>query len=620
MAKALARAIYNNGGSLTLTNSELTGFARGGNGADGGRGGVGGLAGGLNHAGAAGGAGGNAGSGGWAVGGSIYNSGNGTVVIQNGSATNVTGTATGGVGGNGSTGGQGGTGGDGSGNGGAGASGGLAGAGGSAIGGGIYNDTGSINITVGSLLGNSFGGSGGNGGNGGSGGNATTLVGTTGAGGPGGDGQNGGSAGISAGGALYNNAGAVTIKAATISGGAGHATLITSGTGGQAGSGGTGDTSDLTSLGGAAGHAGSGGVGAQAAGGAIYSAGGTILVDSSTIARSLAEGGDGGQAGLGGFGGNGNLHGGAAQTSPNGGTGGDAHGGAIVVFGGTLTLSGDTFYGDQALGGSGGAGGVGGASGAAGAQAGIGVVGGLGGDGGSGFGGVVDLLGGTLNIVNGTFAEDVGIGFNSTAGGSGGQGGAGGGYLTNEVPANGGAGGIGGNGMGGALHTSGGTLNLTNATLSTNEAIAGIGGGGGIGGTASASNGATGGTGQASGGGIAVDAGSVKVLNSIVAGNTADTNSPDVVGLFTSLGGNLIGNASGSSGFGGTDQVGSTGSPIDPMLGPLQANGGPTLTMALLAGSSAINGDSECPGHRSTRRTANHPARHWRLRSAVLQP
>jgi hypothetical protein len=37
------------------------------------------------------------------------------------------------------------------------------------------------------------------------------------------------------------------------------------------------------------------------------------------------------------------------------------------------------------------------------------------------------------------------------------------------------------------------------------------------------------------------------------------------------------------------NQVGSADAPIDPLLGPLQDNGGPTLTHALLSGSPAID-------------------------------
>jgi hypothetical protein len=37
------------------------------------------------------------------------------------------------------------------------------------------------------------------------------------------------------------------------------------------------------------------------------------------------------------------------------------------------------------------------------------------------------------------------------------------------------------------------------------------------------------------------------------------------------------------------DQVGTAAAPLDPLLGPLQNNGGPTKTHALLAGSPAID-------------------------------
>jgi hypothetical protein len=61
------------------------------------------------------------------------------------------------------------------------------------------------------------------------------------------------------------------------------------------------------------------------------------------------------------------------------------------------------------------------------------------------------------------------------------------------------------------------------------------------------------------------------------------------MGNFSSAGYNLVGAADGSSGWSGLDQVGTTNSPIDPLLGPLQDNGGPTLTMALRWGSPAID-------------------------------
>jgi hypothetical protein len=66
---------------------------------------------------------------------------------------------------------------------------------------------------------------------------------------------------------------------------------------------------------------------------------------------------------------------------------------------------------------------------------------------------------------------------------------------------------------------------------------------------------------------------------------------PDTHGSYISQGYNLIGNVSTfTTGFNGPgDQVGTEAAPIDPKLGPLAANGGPTLTHALLANSPAID-------------------------------
>ena len=66
----------------------------------------------------------------------------------------------------------------------------------------------------------------------------------------------------------------------------------------------------------------------------------------------------------------------------------------------------------------------------------------------------------------------------------------------------------------------------------------------------------------------------------------------DLVGGFTSRGFNLIGMADGSTGFTNgisADQVGGNENPINPLLGPLQMNGGLTPTHALLWGSPAID-------------------------------
>jgi hypothetical protein len=55
---------------------------------------------------------------------------------------------------------------------------------------------------------------------------------------------------------------------------------------------------------------------------------------------------------------------------------------------------------------------------------------------------------------------------------------------------------------------------------------------------------------------------------------------------------NLIGNADGSNGLGignSGDLLGSTANLLNPHLGTLNLNGGPTQTLALLSGSPAIN-------------------------------
>jgi hypothetical protein len=81
-----------------------------------------------------------------------------------------------------------------------------------------------------------------------------------------------------------------------------------------------------------------------------------------------------------------------------------------------------------------------------------------------------------------------------------------------------------------------------------------------------------------------------RMRNSIVALNVA-SSSPDIFGLMASDGFTLIGNNSGSniSPTQGSDQIGTQAAPIDPLLAPLQDNGGPTFTHALLIGSPAID-------------------------------
>jgi CSLREA domain-containing protein len=95
------------------------------------------------------------------------------------------------------------------------------------------------------------------------------------------------------------------------------------------------------------------------------------------------------------------------------------------------------------------------------------------------------------------------------------------------------------------------------------------------------------------GGGIEIPSGiraTFTFKNTIVAANDAGLFGPDVRGFFTSQGHNLIGQSECTVGcFTNEDQVGTSANPIDPMLGPLANNGGPTKTHALLEGSPAID-------------------------------
>jgi len=86
--------------------------------------------------------------------------------------------------------------------------------------------------------------------------------------------------------------------------------------------------------------------------------------------------------------------------------------------------------------------------------------------------------------------------------------------------------------------------------------------------------------------------------NTIVAGNTG-SSTPDIRfngGTITTAGYNLLGDNSGIETIfpagnpnANQDIVGTSASPVNPLLGPLQNNGGTTPTHALLLGSLAIN-------------------------------
>ncbi|BDI19224.1 hypothetical protein ANSO36C_50260 [Nostoc cf. commune SO-36] len=151
-----------------------------------------------------------------------------------------------------------------------------------------------------------------------------------------------------------------------------------------------------------------------------------------------------------------------------------------------------------------------------------------------------------------------------------------------------------------------GTAALTNSTVSGNQALED---GGGIynltrvsliNSTITNNTGDSNGDGVGNGGGVfssesdIYNAPLAVVGNTIIAGNfdkstSGDINSDVSGSSFTDLGNNLIGNQTGSTSFTTSTLVGTNASPIDPKLGPLQNNGGSTLTYSLLADSPAIN-------------------------------
>lgn len=158
--------------------------------------------------------------------------------------------------------------------------------------------------------------------------------------------------------------------------------------------------------------------------------------------------------------------------------------------------------------------------------------------------------------------------------------------------------------FGGGLYARG-SLKLINSTVSGNTVLGSPSSGGGVlvdGGTTAeiGSSTITLNTANTRGRGIAADtfisggAISVRVGGTIIAGNLGDPNlnAADTYGEYVSLGFNLIGIVGNLSGFTNgakADQVGSSVTPINPMLAPLGNNGGPTETHALLAGSPAID-------------------------------
>jgi hypothetical protein len=287
-------------------------------------------------------------------------------------------------------------------------------------------------------------------------------------------------------------------------------------------------------------------LGGSGSGGAIFN-NGTLEVRGSAF---LGNGANGAVAGPGGM---------------PGAPGGDGSGGAIYNQG-NLWLDSSTLENNGATGGAGGTG----ADGHPWMD--IATDGGTGGTGGLGAGGGL-FNSGTATAVNTTFAGNFG------GGGPGGTGGTGGtGQL---IGGNGGSGGTGGAGFG-AIYDSSGLLYLTNCTLALNGGSGGAAGAGGMGGGhLSLSSGLSGASGLS--GTSGVGSGGIKSIGCPLVNTILATNSGNCFGWVTDGGHNL--SSDGTCAFTGVGSMNNT----DPKLGPLANNGGPTLTMALLPGSPAIN-------------------------------
>lgn len=490
-------------------------------------------------------------------------------------------------------------------------------AGGDGLGGGIYN-TGTLTLTGVTVAGNTAnGGIGGTGvlpyGSGGSGGtgkggglyNSGTLIlldslvsANTAAGGAGGTSptSRGGSGGSGFGGGIYNVGtiviGNSTISSSTVAGGAGG-----SGNGGSIG-----------------------GPGGIAQGGGMYNTN-TVSLTNSTVSENDATGGDGGTGGNGNDGSGGGIYnsgsvtllsspitgnvvsGGNGTAGLYGGDGGSGYGGGIYNSG-ALTATDNTISENA-------------------------VIGGISAYGGQGTGG---MGGGLYNLdvaalVSTTVSDNSASGGNAALGGyyNGAAGsGLGGGIYTGDMLAvtssvissntvSGGtavANGLGGSATGGGIFDLS-ALSIANSTISANTAAGGTGGlYGGVGGTGSGGGiydlatmtvsestisgntarggSGSGGLGNGTGGGLVTsNTISSTLQNTILAMNEGSDGPLDCDGTIVSLGYNLLGSLYGCNGLANGingDQVG-----VDPLLGSLQDNGGPTLTMELMPGSPAID-------------------------------
>jgi hypothetical protein len=330
---------------------------------------------------------------------------------------------------------------------------------------------------------------------------------------------------------------------------------------------------------------------------------GPTVVAGVTICDGRVEGGDGNQGNDGFEARGGGIYSQESLTLSNcvvrsnsvvGGMGGERHlgqvgrggrgiGGGLYNAGSEFTLINSYFIGNRAIGGQGGP-----------------AQNGEAGEGGNGLGGAIGTGGGTNPIVACEFADNLaqgGAGGISGGGehGIGGQGWGGSLYSESEMSirattirggsAQGGVGGGGnGSGYGGGIYNMAG-LGLHSCTIAANRAGGSsfdFGGAVYSVGSAGLTHCTIAGNDADYGGGWD---GNATVANSIFARNAAGSGA-DFNGTMNSFDYNLV------QSFAGLNILGATGNVligVDPMLGSLQANGGPTFTMTPLPGSPVID-------------------------------
>ncbi len=318
-------------------------------------------------------------------------------------------------------------------------------------------------------------------------------------------------------------------------------------------------------------------------GAGIFNAGGNLELVDSELQANLAIG-ESGYSGIAGA--NGTTPESPAEDGANGSPGGSAAGGGIYSLGGSVVVR-NTLLQNYARGGRGGTGGRGGIGHAANqiSDAGIGGAGGNGGFGGTAMGGDIFVIDGQLQVIGSTLSGTAvaGGGGWGGAGGFGGQGGigsdTGGGASRNgRAGGNGGSGGTpgeGGDALGGSLYVSSSLpIYIVDSTWDGARAtggaggvggMSGVGGSGGQGadGTTSTTNGGDGANGGSSGsaadganggdafGGAVWLMAPAQVVSSSIANSLA-------IGGYGARGGN--GSRGGPGGRGGNGERPSTGS------------------------------------------------------------